>query len=141
MCITYTSKYHKDNEREDLRKSEYFHNKIKNTIQKFLKNKYCLDVTNIDYLVNSIISQIISALDSEDNCENLTCTKAGKKWYDLSGIKTPYKRHSVYGFCRSLDRDYYVVIMSKKNILSKFKKFILRKMFLWIVPVILKIQY
>ena len=101
---------------------------VKSKIVSFIKTKYNLELVNIDYLIQSIISMMMSAFAAQSNHKNGNMLKQAEKWFILSGIKTDFQRHSVYGFARTLDAFNYTIIIPKGKILTGIKYWIAKKL-------------
>lgn len=102
---------------------------VKSQIVDFIKKKYCLELINIDRLVENIIKNVIVRMGSDYNNKNGNILKSAEKWFSLSGIKTEFYKHSVYGFARSFDALNYTVIIPKKKVLTNFKYWLATKLF------------
>ena len=101
----------------------------KRRIVSFIKNKYCLELTNIDGLVQTIVKNVMVFLADSKNKKNGNMLKEAEKWYRLSGIKTEFHKHSIYGFSRSFDANNYTIIIPKNKLLTNVKYWLAIKIF------------
>jgi len=102
--------------------------KIKEKIVAFIKQKYCIELTNIDFLVKQVISVVMYEMSERSNVKKGNMLKAAEKWFALSGIKTSFRGHSVYGFARSCDYYNYTIVVPKRKLVTNFKYWLITKL-------------
>lgn len=116
-------------EQKDVELMEEMVKDTKRRIVDYIKGKYCLELTNIDDLVKTIVRNVMVVTADNYNQRDGNMMKAAEKWFLLHGINGEFHEHSIYGFSKMMDANNYTVIIPKHKVLTKLKYIIAIKLF------------
>lgn len=114
-----------NDERKDI---EDISVEVKEKIVTFIKEKYHVELCNIDWLVQAVIKSVLAGMAKHSDVKNGNMLKAAEKFYLASGIKTKFQEHSLYGFARSMDYKYYTVTIPKHRMVTNLKYWLVKKL-------------
>ncbi len=110
---------------------EKTHAQIKEYIVTWIKNKYCLELCNIDSLVQNIMKIMVNDKVPYTQTKHGNMLRMAETWFKTVGIKTgEFHNHSVFGLAKMIDYNYHCIFIKKHTPMTKFKYWLLTKLFL-----------